>query len=140
MLESIQFLELDWIVIKDLRTSTKLFLLCGFFVGAILLATYSLIEEKQIAIAFVRKELVGAQYLEALQGVYVLILGADANASQAALEQQSVDATLKALDTAEATTGDSLHTAGLAQNLATAVRALSSEMPSSDKRALACAI
>jgi hypothetical protein len=32
-----------------------------------LLATYSLIDEKQIAISFVRKELVGAQYLEALR-------------------------------------------------------------------------
>ena len=31
-----------------------------------MLATYSLIDEKQIAISFVRKELVGAQYLEAL--------------------------------------------------------------------------
>jgi hypothetical protein len=33
------------------------------FVASIILATYSLIEEKQIAIGFVRKELVGAQYL-----------------------------------------------------------------------------
>ena len=40
----------------DLRTSTKLFLLCGMFAGAIILATYSLIEEKQIAIGFVRKD------------------------------------------------------------------------------------
>ena len=41
---------------KNLRTSTKLLLLCGMFVGTIILATYSLIEEKQIAIEFVRKE------------------------------------------------------------------------------------
>ena len=53
-------------VFKNLRTSTKLFILCGMFVGSIMLATYSLIDEKQIAISFVRKELVGAQYLEAL--------------------------------------------------------------------------
>jgi hypothetical protein len=54
-------------VFKNLRTSTKLFILCGMFVGSIMLATYSLIDEKQIAISFVRKELVGAQYLEALR-------------------------------------------------------------------------
>ena len=57
-----------------MRTSTKLFLLCGMFIGVIILATYSLIEEKQIAIEFVRKELVGARYLEALRGVYAGIL------------------------------------------------------------------
>jgi hypothetical protein len=49
------------------RASTKLFILCRVFVGSIMLATYSLIDEKQIAISFVRKELVGAQYLEALR-------------------------------------------------------------------------
>ena len=58
---------------ENLRTSTKLFLLCGMFVGAIILATYSLVEEKQIAIGFVRKELIGARYLEALRGVYAVI-------------------------------------------------------------------
>jgi hypothetical protein len=79
-------------VFKHLRTSTKLFLLCGMFVGSIILATYSLIEEKQIAIGFVRKELVGAQYLEALRGVYAVILAEDADASQGAQRQVSVDA------------------------------------------------
>ena len=64
---------------KDLRTSTKLFLLCAIFAGAIILATYSLIEEKQIAIRFVRKELAGTQYLNALRGVYTALL---ADASQ----------------------------------------------------------
>ena len=54
---------------KDLRTSTKLFLLCAVFAGAIILATYSLIEEKQIAIGFVRKELAGTQYLNALRQI-----------------------------------------------------------------------
>ena len=44
---------------KNLRTSTKLLLLCGVFVGALVVATYSLVAEKQIAIQFVRKELVG---------------------------------------------------------------------------------
>ena len=55
---------------KSQRVSTKLVLLCSLFVGAIVLATYSLIQEKQLAISFVGKELIGTQYLEALRGVY----------------------------------------------------------------------
>jgi signal transduction histidine kinase len=120
-------------VFKHLRTSTKLFLLCGMFVGAIILTTYSLIEEKQIAIGFVRKELVGAQYLEALRELYAVILAEDADASQGA---QSVDAALGTLATAEADTGGSLHTAGLAQNLATAIRGLVAEESSGEKHTL----
>ena len=49
--------------VREFAHSTKLFLLCGMFVGAIILATYSLVEEKQIAIGFVRKELIGARYM-----------------------------------------------------------------------------
>lgn len=120
---------------KNLRTSTKLFLLCGMFVGAIILATYSLIEEKQIAIGFVRKELVGAQYLEALRGVYAVILAEDADASQAARSQASVDAALSTLAAAEAT-GGSLHTARFAQDLATSVRDLVAQGSSNEKRTL----
>jgi signal transduction histidine kinase len=59
---------------KNLRTSTKLLLLCGVFVGALVVATYSLVAEKQIAIQFVRKELVGVQHLELLRGVYAALL------------------------------------------------------------------
>ena len=108
-------------MLKDLRTSTKLFLLCGMFVAAIVLATYSLIREKQIAIEIVRKELVGAQYLEALRGVYAVILEP---ASQASQRQASAIAAMDALTKAEARTGGSLHTATLAENLATKVRDL----------------
>jgi signal transduction histidine kinase len=109
-------------VFKNLRTSTKLFLLCAMFVGAIILVTYSLIEEKQIAIGFVRRELGGAQYLEALRRVYAVILAEGEDASQGAQRQASVDAAFGALSTAEADTGGSFHTARLAQNLAAAVR------------------
>jgi signal transduction histidine kinase len=59
---------------KNLRTSTKLLLLCGVFVGALVVATYGLVAEKQIAIHFVRKELVGVQHLEFLRGVYAALL------------------------------------------------------------------
>jgi signal transduction histidine kinase len=59
---------------KSLRTSTKLFLLCSVFVGALLVATYGLVAEKQIAIQFVRKELVGVQRLDVLRRTYAFIL------------------------------------------------------------------
>ena len=130
-----KFSGLDWAVFKNLRTSTKLFLLCGMFVGTIVLATYSLIEEKQIAIGFVRKELVGVQYLEVLGGVYAAILNENSDAANA-----SVDAALNALGKVEAETGGSLHTAQLAETLATAVRDLVTAAPGSDKRTLTVAV
>ena len=86
---------------KNWRTSTKLVLLCGMFVGAIILATYGLIEEKQISIEFVRKELVGARYLEALRVVYAVILAERVDAFDDAQPQASVDAALGALAKAE---------------------------------------
>ena len=61
-------------MLKSLRTSTKLLLLCSVFVGALAVANYSLVAEKQIAIQFVRKELVGVEHLEALRGDYATIL------------------------------------------------------------------
>lgn len=83
---------------KSLRTGTKLLLLCSVFVGALVVATYSLIAEKQIAINFVRKELVGVEYLEALRGVYADILtnkrGLPASTDEAArtlAEMESAD-------------------------------------------------
>jgi signal transduction histidine kinase len=59
---------------KSLRTSTKLLLLCGVFSAALLVANYALVAEKQIAIHFARKELVGVQRLKLLREVYAAIL------------------------------------------------------------------
>ncbi len=122
-------------MIKDLRTSTKLFLLCGAFVGSIILATYSLIQEKQIALEFVRKELVGTQYLEALRGVYRVILAAAEDSSQAA-QGPSADTALQKLAAAEVESGGSLDTAELASDLAGAVRALPSATSAEEKQTL----
>ena len=104
------------------------------FVGTIVLATYSLIKEKQIAIGFVRKELVGVQYFEVLGGVYAAILNENSDTSHA-----SVDAALNALTKVEAETGGSLHTAQLAETLATAVRDLVTAAPGGDKHTLTVA-
>lgn len=59
---------------KSLRTSTKLLLLCGTFVISIAVTTAALVAEKQIAIAFARKELVGSRYLAAVRDIYPAIL------------------------------------------------------------------
>jgi signal transduction histidine kinase len=48
---------------KNLRTSTKLFILCSMFIILVGVTTYGLVAEKQIAIKFAGKELVGNQYL-----------------------------------------------------------------------------
>ena len=121
---------------KNFRTSTKLLLLCGMFVASIILATYSLIEEKQIAIGFVRKELVGVQHLESLRGVYSIILAEDPKSLQVAQAQELVDGALNALTASETTAPGSLQTAKLAQSFAAIVRRLSSAGPDGEKRAL----
>lgn len=99
---------------KNLRTSTKLLLLCTVFVGALAVATYSLVAEKEIAIEFVRKELVGVAHLEALRDVYGALLLGDVQPSR-----QPAKAALDRL--AEAGTGGTrLDTAELRRKLADA--------------------
>jgi signal transduction histidine kinase len=61
-------------VFKNLRTSTKLALLCAMFIISVGATTYSLVAEKLIAIAFARKELVGTTYLAAARAVYAAVL------------------------------------------------------------------
>ena len=107
---------------KNLRTSTKLVLLCSMFVVSILVATYGLVIEKQIAIEFVRRELIGTRYLDALRGVYAAILSEELDPSQIA----PADASIKALAAAETDTAGSLNTAKLEQTLMAALQKLRS--------------
>ena len=118
---------------KNLRTSTKLLLLCGLFVGSIVLATYSLIREQQIAIHFVRQELLGTQYLGKLRAVYAAILTDKSSANTG--RSLSVDSALHSLAAAESQTAGSFDTAKLEQDVAAAVRK-SSEAPVGQKHAL----
>lgn len=123
-------------VFRNLRTSTKLFLLCGVFLVSIFVATYSLVAEKLIAIEFVRKELVGTRYLEAVRGVYAWIL-ADGLTSPSTLQTgPSADQVLKRLAEAQPHTAGTLHTAELAQSLTEAVRRLSSGPANGEKLTL----
>ena len=130
---------------KSLRTSTKLLLLCAVFVGALVVATYSLIAEKQIAINFVRKELVGVEYLEALRAVYADILtnkgGAPAATGEAArslvevkdpgfdqLDTRALESALAGMIDKLALTADADQRRTLAGDALTAARRLASRI------------
>ena len=115
---------------KSLRTSTKLLLLCSVFVGALAVATYSLVAEKQIAIHFVRKELIGAEHLVALRGVYAALLTEKPDASAAAKEA------VITLDAAGSADSDHLDTSALERALAEAIDKLASAADDERRRTL----
>lgn len=111
---------------KNLRTSTKLLLLCSVFVGALIVATYGLVAEKQIAIHFVRKELVGLQHLEALRGVYALVLKEGQGASPSASKSNATSEAMDKLTTIGPVDSGQLDTAALERALAEAIEKLAS--------------
>jgi len=113
---------------KNLRTSRKLILLSGTFIVAIIVAIYSLLAEKQIAIDFARKELVGLAYLEQMRGVYAAILALP-SAEAARAKEISLEQALESLGSAEAgssaptSSRKALRSAGLGtKQLATSLR------------------
>ena len=109
---------------KNLRTSTKLLLVCGMFVISIAVTTAALVAEKQIAIAFARKELAGSRYLAIVRGIYRAILIQQNDPSFA---KTSPDEILKAVAAAEANAANGLQTAELEQALAQTLRKLWSD-------------
>lgn len=111
---------------KSLRTSTKLLLLCSVFVGALVVATYGLVAEKQIAIHFVRKELVGVQHLEFLRGVYAAVLKENLAASLSAEETNAILETLDKLAATHLMESEQLDTAALERALRDAIDKLAS--------------
>jgi signal transduction histidine kinase len=117
---------------KSLRTSTKLLLLCSVFVGALVVATYGLVAEKQIAIHFVRKELVGVQHLEFLRGVYAAILK-EKLASPSAWERNATREKLDKLATTHSVDSEQPDTAALERALRDAIDKLASA-PDDDQR------
>ena len=96
----------------NLRTSTKLLLLSGMFIVSLLVAAYGWLAEKQIAIDFARKELIGTRYLGALGKVYAGVLTDDAKPAEV----------LRMLAAAEVDAAGSLSSAELERDLAAAIR------------------
>jgi signal transduction histidine kinase len=111
---------------KNLRTSTKLILLCTMFIISIAAATYSLIAEKQIAIAFARKELVGSRYLATLRILYNAVLNASTIEGSSAKPDRTLSEAARSLMETQNSSAPALHTAELAQSLSDTVRFLSS--------------
>jgi signal transduction histidine kinase len=120
---------------KNLRTSTKLLLLCGVFVGALVVATYGLVAEKQIAIHFVRKELVGVQHLELLRGVYAALLKENLAAPPGGGERNAAREALNKLAASHKAESETLDTEALEGTLGEAIDKLASAPDPGQRRA-----
>jgi signal transduction histidine kinase len=122
---------------KNLRTSTKLLLLCSVFVVSIVVVTYGLAAEKKIAIHLVRKELVGVRYLEGLSRVYDAILTEGRDRAPTRQTDNAVNESLATLAQAQSHAVGLLDTAKFEQGLAAAIRELlSSRMSGIQKQNL----
>ena len=120
---------------KSLRTSTKLLLLCSVFVGALVVAAYGLVAEKQIAIHFVRKELVGVQHLEFLRGVYAAILKENLAASPSARERSATREKLDEFAATHSVDSEQLDTAALERALRDGIDKFASAPDDGQRRA-----
>ena len=109
---------------KNLRTSTKLILLCAMFIISLVVTTYSLVAEKQIAITFARKELIGSKFLAALRNIDVALLKDKPFDSLAAESESSKQAMLQALTAGQAAAAPTLQTEELTQALSNALSRL----------------
>ena len=102
---------------KNLRTSTKLILLCAMFIISIGVTTYSLVAEKQIAIAFARKELIGSKFLETLRSIYATVLISSPFGPLAPDRDASAHKVLEALTTAQSEAASALRTSEFVHDL-----------------------
>ena len=95
---------------KNLHTGTKLFVLCGLFIGSLGVASYGLFNEKQIAIDVARQELLGSRYLSAIRDAYVAVL---LDPQSTGPPQKPRAQVLGALSSAEAAAAKTMQTAEL---------------------------
>jgi signal transduction histidine kinase len=117
---------------KNLRTSAKLILLCAMFIISIGVTTYSLVAEKQIAIAFARKELIGSKFLETLRSIYATVLASSPFNPLAPDRDVSAHRVLEALTTAQSEAASALRTGEFVQDLSGALARLGSNSPVGD--------
>src|SRR6516225_7993929 len=106
---------------KNLRTSTKLTLLCALFIISIAATTYSLVAEKHIAIAFARKELIGSKFLGTLSSIYHTVLTGRPFNPLALEPDASAHKMVEALTTAQSDAALALHTREVVQDLSSAL-------------------
>lgn len=115
---------------NDLRTRTKLLLLCSAFLIAVAVTTGGLIAEKLIAIHFTQTELLGAHYLLTMRAVYAAILvggGESLSGTKGGLEPDKI---LADLQTAQSEANVSMDAADLEQSLLMTLNDLWSGNPS----------
>ncbi len=116
---------------RDLRAGTKFLILCLMSLALTSVATYALLVEKQIAINFARKELVGSKYLALLQSLYVTVLKTQANGDIGDRQGTSARDAIGSLARADAETSGTLHIAKAAEGLAGTLRSLETSNPAS---------
>jgi signal transduction histidine kinase len=114
---------------KNLRTSTKLTLLCAMFIISIAATTYSLVAEKQIAIAFARKELIGSKFLGTLGSIYETVLTGRPFNPLAPEPGASAHKIVEALTAAQSDAAPSLRTGEFVQDLSGALSRVGSNSP-----------
>jgi len=122
-------------MLKNLRTSTKLILLCAMFIISLGVTTYNLVAEKQIAVSFTRKELIGSKFLATLRAIDVAVLRTRSLDPLAAESDSSVQGTPDALAAGQAGAASTLQTAELVQALSSALRLLGSNSSANDSNA-----
>src|SRR5262249_26711556 len=115
---------------KNLRTSTKLTLLCAMFIISIAATTYSLVAEKQIAIA--RKELIGNKLLDTLRSIYDTVLTGRPFNPLAPEPDASAHKLVEMLTTAQSDAAVALHTREVAQEVSSTLSRLDSNSPGGD--------
>jgi hypothetical protein len=121
---------------KNLRTGTKLILLCAMFIISVGVTTYSLVAEKQIAVSFAHKELIGSKFLATLRVIDVAVLTAKPLDPLAAESDTSVQRTLEALAVARTGAASTLQTAEFVQVLSNALRLFGQNPSANDSNAV----
>ena len=103
---------------KDLRARTKFLILCATSLALTSVATYALLVEKQIAIDFAHRELVGSKYLALLRPIYGAVLTTYANGHLSDRQGASNSELINSLSQADAETAGTLHIDGIVKTLA----------------------
>jgi signal transduction histidine kinase len=117
---------------QNLRTSTKLTLLCAMFIISIAATTYSLVAEKQIAIAFARNELIGSKFLGTLRSIYETVLTGRPFNPLAPAPGASAHKMVEALTAAQSGATPALRTGEFVEDLSGALSRLGSNSPVGD--------
>ncbi|HET9716373.1 MAG TPA: ATP-binding protein [Pseudolabrys sp.] len=109
---------------KDLRAGTKFLILCVISLGLTSIATYALLVEKQIAIDFAERELVGSKYLAFVRPIYRAVLATQASGQLGNERTASVSELTDSLSQADTKTAGRLRIADVVKTLAPTLRDL----------------